>query len=148
MSTTAPAPTNIPCVGLTAADVFPAEASRLTADQTLIARVGGDNGRYMRIVRDDALGVLTAVTGIDTVTPARFHMDRVLIASMLSEFPGADRAGALDDHEASLIERMAERLAVAGGVRWDKVPEPTGHEIVDRDTRGYWRTLARAALGL
>ena len=44
------------------------------------------------------------------------------------------------------VETMAEQLASAAGVRWEKVSEPTGEESYDCDSREYWRVLARCAL--
>jgi len=44
------------------------------------------------------------------------------------------------------VETMAEQLASAAGVRWEKVSEPTGDDPYDCDSREYWRVLARCAL--
>lgn len=124
----------------------------MPANETLVARIPGDNGRYVRILRDDDLGGLFGVANMDGQHPVRFLVDRIALATMITEFPAnappVDSRLGLDDRIAGMVEAMAERLAVAVGVRWDKVSEPTGEEIVDRETRGYWRLLARTALGL
>lgn len=124
---------------------------RSAVDQA-IARLPGDNGRYVVVFRDSEGDGLTGTVGIDTIHPLRFHMDRTDVARMIDALPydpqAENRRLALEEDVLRIIERMAERLAVAAGVRWDKVSEPTGDEIVDRDTKGYWRLLARTSLGL
>jgi len=125
----------------------------LPSNETLVARIPGDNGRYVRVLRDDDVGGLIGVSGMDCQHPVRFFIDRMAIATMISSFPtnapAVDSRLGVDAQIAEMIEIMAERLALASGVSsWEKVSEPTGDEIADRETRGYWRLLARTALCL
>lgn len=123
-----------------------------TPATNVIARIAGDDSRYVDIAHADGVDGYVGTVGAGTLHPIRFHMDRATIARMVSELPfdlQAEQRGLdLEAEVLSIVETMAERLATVAGVRWDKVSEPTGDEIVDRETRAYWRLLARTALGL
>ncbi len=118
----------------------------------VVARLAGDNGRYVDIAHADGADGYVGTVGAGTLHPIRFHMDRTILARMISELPfdlqAEQRRLDLKAEAMSMVETMAERLATAAGVRWEKVSEPQGDEIVDRETRAYWRLLARTALGL
>lgn len=118
----------------------------------VVARLAGDNGRYVDIAHADGVDGYVGTVGAGTLHPIRFHMDRATVARMVSELPfdlhAEQRRLDLEAEVMSIVETMAKRLATVAGVRWEKVSEPTGDEIVDRETRAYWRLLARTALGL
>ena len=117
-----------------------------------IARLPAEDGRRVLVFTDGNSDGLTATVDVSPFHPLRFNMRRSDVARLIDGLPydpqAENRRLALEEDVLRIVERMAERLAVAAGVRWDKVSEPTGDEIVDRDTKGYWRLLARTSLGL
>ncbi|MGN7160823.1 hypothetical protein [Sphingomonas sp. SAFR-052] len=76
----------------------------------------------------------------DELTPVDFGDAEQIARAICEQFSVVPRGDELD--------AMAEQLAVAAGVRWEKVSEPgPGYDpAFDSDSRAYWRRLARAAL--
>lgn len=84
------APANTACVNIPISDLFGCEAAAMIPGQTLIARLPGDNGRFVRVLRDEALDGLTGVIGIDTLLPVSFQVDARTIETMIRHFPVVD----------------------------------------------------------
>lgn len=86
------APANTACVNIPISDLFGCEAAAMIPGQTLIARLPGDNGRFVRVLRDEARDGLTGVIGIDTLLPVSFQIDARTIETMIRHFPFVDAA--------------------------------------------------------
>lgn len=108
--TTTPAPTNTPCVDIHISELFGCETAAMAPGQTLIARLPGDNGRFVRMLRDETLDDLIGVIGIDTIHAVRFRIDAQTLETMLREFPDADAS-------AVPAEAIIARVAGDNG-RW------------------------------
>lgn len=103
---------------------------------TIADGIAVEGGYDLGLFHVPGSSVITGLLGDGIEFTGQFTIDQAKVAKMTT---------ALADDAA--VERMAETLATAGGETWAKVQETHGG-VRDLYGRGYWRRLARAALGL